>query len=69
MCKELLVIPVYRVVDKKRIIRKNGGQRRRKGTRGRFPPPPPPPKNTNIKHSNNNIGPCLELPLRSNFEN
>jgi hypothetical protein len=35
MCKELLVIPVNRVVDKKRIIRKNGGPRRRKNTRGR----------------------------------
>jgi hypothetical protein len=29
------VIPVNRVVDKKRIIGKNGGPRRRKGTRGR----------------------------------
>jgi hypothetical protein len=35
MCKELLVVPVNRVVDKKRIIRKNGGPRRRKNTRGR----------------------------------
>jgi hypothetical protein len=32
MCKEMPVIPVDRVVDKKRIIRKNGGLRRR-GTR------------------------------------
>jgi hypothetical protein len=32
MCKEMLVIPV---VDKKRIIRKNGGPRRRRGTMGR----------------------------------
>jgi hypothetical protein len=35
MCKELLVIPVYKVVDPKRIIGKNGGPRRRRGTRGR----------------------------------
>jgi hypothetical protein len=34
MCKEMPVIPVSRVVDPKRIIRKNGGLRRRKGTRG-----------------------------------
>jgi hypothetical protein len=34
MCKELPVIPVDRVVDKKRIIGKNGGLKRRKGTRG-----------------------------------
>jgi hypothetical protein len=31
----MLVIPVNRVVDKKRIIGKNGKPRRRKGTRGR----------------------------------
>jgi hypothetical protein len=30
------VIPVNRVVDLKRIIRKNGGLRRRRGTRGHF---------------------------------
>jgi hypothetical protein len=35
MCKEMPVIPVDKVVDKKRIIRKNGGLRRRRGTRGR----------------------------------
>jgi hypothetical protein len=35
MCKEMPVIPVDRVVNKKRIIRKNGGPRRRRGTRGR----------------------------------
>jgi hypothetical protein len=36
MCKEMLVIPVNRVVDTKRLIRKNGGgPRRRRGTRGR----------------------------------
>jgi hypothetical protein len=35
MFKELLVIPVNKVVDPKRIIGKNGGQRRRRGTRGR----------------------------------
>jgi hypothetical protein len=35
MCKEMPVIPVNRVVDKKRIIGKNEGQRRRRGTRGR----------------------------------
>jgi hypothetical protein len=34
MCKELPVIPVYKVVDLKRIIGKNGGPRRRRGTRG-----------------------------------
>jgi hypothetical protein len=36
MCNEIPVIPISRVVDKKRIIRKNGGpRRRRRGTRGR----------------------------------
>jgi hypothetical protein len=35
MCKELLVILGNKVVDPKRIIRKNGGLRRRRGTRGR----------------------------------
>jgi hypothetical protein len=35
MCINVLVIPVNRVVDPKRIIGKNGGQRRRRGTRGR----------------------------------
>jgi hypothetical protein len=35
MCKEIPVIPVNRVVDKKRITGKNGGPRRRRGTRGR----------------------------------
>jgi hypothetical protein len=36
MCNEIPVIPVSRVVDKKRIIRKNGGPRRRRtATRGR----------------------------------
>jgi hypothetical protein len=34
MCKEMLVIPVDRAVDKKRVIRKNEGPRRRRGTRG-----------------------------------
>jgi hypothetical protein len=35
MCKEIPVIPVNRVVNKKRIIGKNGGpSRRRRGTRG-----------------------------------
>jgi GTPase Era involved in 16S rRNA processing len=34
MCKEMPVILVERVVDKKRIIGKNGGRRRRRGTRG-----------------------------------
>jgi hypothetical protein len=38
MCKEMPVIPVDRVVDKKIIIRKNGGPRRRRGTRGPWPP-------------------------------
>jgi hypothetical protein len=37
MCKEVPVIPVNRVVDKKGIIRKNGGPRRRRGKRGRRP--------------------------------
>jgi hypothetical protein len=31
----MLVIPVNRVLDKKRIVGKNGGQRGRKGTRVR----------------------------------
>jgi GTPase Era involved in 16S rRNA processing len=35
MCKEMQVIPVDRLVDKKIIIGKNGGPRRRRGTRGR----------------------------------
>jgi hypothetical protein len=35
MPKELPVILVNKVVDPKRIIRKNGGPRRRRGTRGR----------------------------------
>jgi hypothetical protein len=39
MCKELWVILVIRVVDKKRIIRKNGGPRRRKGTKTRWQKP------------------------------
>jgi hypothetical protein len=34
MCKEMPVIPVNKVVDPKRIIRKNEGLRRRRGTRG-----------------------------------
>jgi hypothetical protein len=34
MCKELPVIPVNKVVDKKRLIGKNGGPRRRRSTRG-----------------------------------
>jgi hypothetical protein len=34
MSKEMLVIPVNKVVDPKRIIRKNGGLRRRRGTSG-----------------------------------
>jgi GTPase Era involved in 16S rRNA processing len=33
MCKEMPVIPVNRVMDKKIIIGKNGGPRRRRGTR------------------------------------
>jgi hypothetical protein len=35
MYKEMTVIPVNGVVDKKRIIGKNGGPRRRRSTRGR----------------------------------
>jgi hypothetical protein len=39
MYKEMLPIPVNRVVDKKRIIGKNGRpKRRRRGTRGCWPP-------------------------------
>jgi hypothetical protein len=34
MCKEMTVILVNRVEDKKRIIGKDGGLRRRRGTRG-----------------------------------
>jgi hypothetical protein len=34
MCKEMLVIPVNRLMDKKRKIVKNGGPRRKRGTRG-----------------------------------
>jgi hypothetical protein len=34
MCKEVMVIPVNRVVDLKRVIGKNGRPRRRRGTRG-----------------------------------
>jgi hypothetical protein len=34
MCKEMLVVPVNKVVDKKRIIGKSG-PRRRRGPRGR----------------------------------
>jgi hypothetical protein len=34
MCKEMPVIPVNTMVDKKRIIGKNGGPRRRRGTWG-----------------------------------
>jgi hypothetical protein len=44
MSKEMPVIPIDRVVDKKRIIEKNGGPRRRRVTRDRPPPPPAPPK-------------------------
>jgi hypothetical protein len=33
------VIPVNRMMEPKRIIRKNGGQRRRRGTRVADPPP------------------------------
>jgi hypothetical protein len=44
MGMEMPAIPVNRVVNPKRIIRKNGGPRRRRGTRGRWPPPPPPKK-------------------------
>jgi hypothetical protein len=35
MCREMPVIRVNKVVDPKRIFRKNGGLRRRRGTRGR----------------------------------
>jgi hypothetical protein len=37
VCKEIPVIPVDRVVDKKRIIGKNGRLRRRIGRMGRWP--------------------------------
>jgi hypothetical protein len=39
MCKEMPVILVNRVVDPKRVSRKNGEPRRRRGTRGHCPPP------------------------------
>jgi hypothetical protein len=45
MCKEIPVIPMYRVVDKKRIIR-NEGPRRMGGTRGRPPPKKKRKRNT-----------------------
>jgi hypothetical protein len=32
MCKKMVVIPINRVVDKKRIIGKNGGPRKRSVT-------------------------------------
>jgi hypothetical protein len=35
MCEEMPDIPIKRVVDMKRIIRKSGGPSRRRGTRGR----------------------------------
>jgi hypothetical protein len=35
MCKEMPVIPVNSMVDKKRIMGKNGVPKRRRGTRGR----------------------------------
>jgi hypothetical protein len=35
MCKEMSVILVNKVVDPKRIIRKNGGLKRRRCTKGR----------------------------------
>jgi hypothetical protein len=38
MCKELLVILVDRVVDKKRIIGKNGAPRRRERHKGSLAP-------------------------------
>jgi hypothetical protein len=34
MCKEMPVIPINRVVDRKRTSGKNGGPRRRRGIRG-----------------------------------
>jgi hypothetical protein len=37
MCNEMPVIPVNKVVNPKRIIRKNGGPRKRRGTRGHRP--------------------------------
>jgi hypothetical protein len=42
MCKEMPVILVDRVVDKKRIIGKNGGPRRRRGTKVSLTHLPPP---------------------------
>jgi hypothetical protein len=44
-----LVIPVDRVVDKKRIIGGPRRRRRRRGTRGRRPPPPPKKINVNVE--------------------
>jgi hypothetical protein len=40
MCKEMLVIPVNKVVDPRRIIGKNGGPRGRKRHKGSLTPPP-----------------------------
>jgi hypothetical protein len=37
MCKEMPVIAVNRLVDKKKNNQKNGGPRRRRGPRGRDP--------------------------------
>jgi hypothetical protein len=42
MCKEMPVIPVVRMVDKIRIIGKNGGPRGRTGKRSRCPHPKRP---------------------------
>jgi hypothetical protein len=38
MCNEIPVIPISRVVDKKRIIRKNGGPRSKEWHKGSLTP-------------------------------
>jgi hypothetical protein len=55
MRKEMLVIPVDSVVEKKRTIRKNGGPRTEEGERhkelkGLLTPPPPPQRKIFIEH-------------------
>jgi hypothetical protein len=59
MCKKMVVIPINRVVDKKRIIGKNGGPRKRRGIAD--------PKTT--KNVRNNVGRGrLDRPERSVYK-